>query len=229
MEGDIFMPYQDHNDPAPQGSDDNDFLSYLELAVELMASNRFTTFGDTGEVDTYATYLSYRVQRDLFHVCQGAGILPDYTWDDFILELRRNKPARETARAVVREALNRIYTAGQYNFDEANIQFPIDDDVDPEDDMLHCAAIFTEEAGRTLVQEAVFRVELAHYKHLRQGRDGFTWEKYQDEMMQRGTLNQQSFNAVRRVLMDIDFKPLWKSESLEKLAKDWNAPEHLGN
>lgn len=221
------MPYQGRGDPAPQRSDDNDFLSCLKLAVELMASNRFTAFGDTGEVDTYAAYLSYRVQRDLFHVCQGAGILPDYTWSDFVLELRRNKPARETARAVVREALNRIYTAEQYDFDTANIQFPIDDDGDPEDDMLHCAAIFTEEEGRALVQEAAFRVELAHYKRLRQDREDFTWEEYQDEMMQLGALNQQSFNAVRRVLMDTDFKPLWKSEALEELTKDWNALEQL--
>lgn len=221
------MPYQGHDDAASQRSDDDDFLFYLELAVELMASNRFTTFGDTNEVDIYAAYLSYRVQRDLYQVCQEAGILPDCTWSEFVLEMRCNRPARETARAVVREALDRIYANEQYDFDGANVQLLIDTDEFSEDDMLHCAAIFTEEEGRALVQEAVFRVELAQYKHLRQNRAGFTWEQYQDEMMQKEALNQQAFNTVRRLLLDQDFKPLWRSETLEQLVEGIKSSEQL--
>lgn len=49
------MPYQCRGDTASQKSDDNGFLSCLELAVELMVSNRFMAIGDTDEVDTYGS------------------------------------------------------------------------------------------------------------------------------------------------------------------------------
>ena len=73
-----------------------------ETPIEkIFTSNRYLSLDDQEEIDVYARYLTYRVQRDLYELCQAedGGLPDDWSWDDFVLTIRSVKMLRNAAIA----------------------------------------------------------------------------------------------------------------------------------
>lgn len=183
--------------------------------LEILASNRYITVENRNEIDVLSCYITYRVERDLYEVCQENGLCCGLSWADFVFLLRQHKPARTAAIVVVRETLRNFYAYGHYNFDGSDVQFTYDDD--PNDDMLRCASLFSSEEGQSLIEGVLFRAEVVHYKYqLRSGKCR-SWHQYLDGLKQDRPQWDKVIAAYHDALARLDFKPIWKSEKLEEL------------
>ena len=80
-------------------------LKDLLTVFDIVTSNRYMTLANQDEINVYVTYMMYRVQQDLYQVCQESGLLCDLPWDDFVLLMRGHRPARTAAVVVVCETL----------------------------------------------------------------------------------------------------------------------------
>ena len=201
-------------------------LKDLLSALDIAASNRYITLASQNEIDIYVTYITYRVQQDLYQLCQECGLLCDLTWEDFVLLMRQHKPARTAAMVVVRETLKEFFHSGQYDFDAAEVKLIQDSDIeDSKDIILHCSNLFSKGEGSGLNEGILFHAEVSHYKRLRnQGKD-FLWQEYLDELEQKGPMWVQVYTAFRDALAQLDFKPVWKSEKLEELVRQTGGSE----
>lgn len=183
--------------------------------LEILASNRYITVENRNEIDVLSCYITYRVERDLYEVCQEIGLLCDLSWADFVLLLRQHRPARAAAIVVVRETLRNFYSHGHYNFDVSDVQFTYDDD--PDDDMLRCANLFSPEEGQSLIEGVLFRAEVVHYKHQLSAGKCHSWHQYLDGLKQDRSQWDKVIAAYHDALARLDFKPIWRSEQLEEL------------
>ena len=68
-------------------------LKDILSALDIVASNRYMTLENQNEIDIYVTYITYRVQQDLFQMCQECGLFRDLEWDDFVLLMGRYEQA----------------------------------------------------------------------------------------------------------------------------------------
>lgn len=199
---------------------DDLILKDLLSALDIAASNRYMTLASQNEIDVYVTYLTYRVQQDLYQLCQEYGLLRDLEWEDFVLLMRQHKPARTAAVVVVRETLKEFFHSGQYDFDAAEVKLIQDSDIgDGEDKILHCSNLFSRDEGSGMIEGVLFHAEVSHYRRLlSQGRD-FLWQEYLNELEQKGPLWAQVYTAFRDALVRLDFKPVWSSGELEELVR----------
>lgn len=200
----------------------NDLLSILEVAT----SNRYVSLENQVELNTYVVYMMYRVQQDLFAVCQENGQFRNLTWEGFVLLMRGYKPARTAAVAVVRETLKNFYRDRHYNFDVTEVKFTYGADAEGgDDDLVHCANLFFDEEGLGLVQNLLFHAELEQFAHQLNQRTGRSWCQFLDELEQKGPLWTQVLAAFQDALARLDFKPVWRSEELEELVQQAEAQE----
>ena len=183
--------------------------------LEILASNRYITVENRKEITALACYIAYRVEWDLYEVCQESGLCCGLSWADFVLLLRQHRPARAAAIVVVHETLRSFYAHGHYNFDVSDVQFPYDDD--PDDDMLRCASLFSPEEGESLIEGLLFRAEVDYYKHQLRAGKCHSWHQYLDGLKQDKLQWDNVITAYHDALARIDFKPVWKSERLEEL------------
>lgn len=222
------MPDKNENLPENQGLTDkqkmmlNDLLSILEVVT----SKRYVTLASQAELNTYVVYMMYRVQQDLFAVCQENGQFRDLTWDGFVLLMRGYKPARMVAVVVARETLKNFYRDGHYNFDVTEVKFNYGADAeDGENDILHCANLFPNEEGLGLVENLLFHAELEQFACQLNQRTERSWNQFLDELEHKGPLWTQVLKAFQDALARLDFKPVWRSEKLEELVRQAEAQE----
>lgn len=218
------MPDKKENLPQKQGrsKEEKAVLNELFSIAEVAVSNRYIALGSGAELNAYVIYMMYRVQQNLYTVCQKNGQFRDLSWDDFVLLLRGNIPARAAAIVVVRETLNNFYRNGHYNFDATEINFNYGPDAgNDETGFFHCSQLFPNEEGFGLVENLLFHAELAQYGRLLNQHTDCSWEQFLDELAQKGPLWSQVLAAFRDALARLDFKPVWKSEELEELV--WQA------
>lgn len=202
----------------------NDLLSILDV----VASNRYVTIESQAELNIYTVYMAYRIQQDLYAVCQENGQFRDLSWDDFVLLMRAHKPARMAAVVVAWETLKNFYRNGSYNFDvtEINFNYGPDTDIEGDDhDILRCAQLFTGEEGIGLVQDLLFHAELSQFSCQLNQRTGCSWSQFLEELEQKGPLWSRVLAAFRDALARLDFKPVWRSEKLEELVRQAEAQE----
>ncbi len=201
-------------------------LKDLLTVFDIVASNRYMTLASQKEIDVYVIYMTYRVQQDLYQVCQESGLLCGLTWDDFVLLIRGHRPARAAAMVVVRETLKEFFRCGHYDFDVTEVDFLQDGDAgDGEDEMLHCSSLFSPEEGSSLVECILFHAEASQYRRLLdQGKD-FLWQEYLNELERKGPIWDQVYAAFQDALARLNFKPVWKSEHLEELIRRADMPE----
>lgn len=158
-------------------------LRDLLSIFDIVTSNRYMTLADQDEINIYVTYMTYRVQQDLYQVCQESGLLCGLSWDEFVLLMRGYKSARTAAMAVVRETLKEFYRCGHYDFDVTDVEFLRDSDAEGgENEILHCSNLFTSEEGRGLIENFLFHAEASQYRHLLDQGKNLTWQEYLDEL-----------------------------------------------
>lgn len=205
---------------------DDMILNNLLSILDIIASNRYMTLANQDEVDIYVIYMTYRVQQDLYQVCQESGLLCGLSWDDFVLLMRGHKPAREAAMVVVRETLKDFYCYGHYNFDVTDVEFLRDSDAEGEEsEILHCSSLFSPEEGSSLVEGLLFRAEVSQYRRLLDQGEGCAWQEYLNKLGRKGPLWNQVYAAFQDAMARLDFKPVWKSEHLEYLIRRADMPE----
>lgn len=201
-------------------------LNHLLTALDIVTSNRYMTIANQDTINIYVIYMTYRVQQDLYYVCQENGLLCGLSWDDFVLLMRGHKPARAVAMVVVRETLKEFFRCGYYNFDVTEVTFIRDSDAgNEEDEMLHCSSLFSTEEGSSLVEGLLFHAEVSQYRRLLDQGKGGTWQEYLNELERKGPMWDQVYAAFQDALARLDFKPVWKSEHLEELVNQTGQPE----
>lgn len=201
-------------------------LKDLLTVLDVVTSNRYMTLANQDEVDIYVIYMTYRVQQDLYQVCQESGLFCNLSWDDFVLLMRGHRPAREAAMVVVRETLKEFFRCGHYNFDVTDVEFLRDSDAEGEEsEMLHCSSLFSPEEGSSLVEGILFRAEVSQYRRLLNQGEGCAWQEYLNKLGRKGPLWDQVYAAFQDAMARLDFKPVWKSEHLEDLIRRAGMPE----
>ena len=199
-----------------------DLLSILDIVT----SNRYMTLANQDEINIYVIYMTYRVQQDLYQVCQESGLLCGLSWDEFVLLMRGYKSARTAAMVVVRETLKEFYRCGHYDFDVTDVEFLRDSDAEGgENEILHCSNLFTSEEGCGLIENFLFHAEASQYRHLLDQGKSLTWQEYLDELERKGPMWVQVYAAFQDALAKLDFRPIWKSERLEELVNQADKPE----
>lgn len=173
--------------------------------------NNCVTIGDTKEVDTYWRYLSYRVQRALFEVCQEDPILTGISWNDFKDIMRHRKQVREAALRVLCQTIER------YSLDSSppssEIEFFRPSDIEDADDevVVHAIKIASSKKGHALVELLFLRVEIFFYREQIQSGKEYSWESFVQELL----LGQRLWNTLRhkfhRILIRLDFKGAWQT------------------
>lgn len=174
--------------------------------IEILASNRYITVGNQDEIDALLCYITYRVEWDLYELCQEGGLFCDLPWAGFVLLLRQHKQARSAAIVVVRETLKNFYAHGHYNFDISDVQFTYGNDGD--DDMLRCASLFAPKEGQSMIEGVLFRAEVVHYKHQLKSGKCCSWHQYLDGLKQDGPQWDKVVMAYHDALARLDFKPV---------------------
>lgn len=201
-------------------------LRDLLSIFDIVTSNRYMTLANQDEINIYVIYMTYRVQQDLYQVCQESGLLCGLSWDEFVLLMRGYKSARTAAMAVVRETLKEFYRCGHYDFDVTDVEFLRDSDAEGwESEILHCSNLFTLEEGRGLIENFLFHAEASQYRRLLDQGKSLTWQEYLDELERKGPMWVQVYAAFQDALAKLDFKPIWKSERLEELVSQADKPE----
>ena len=186
-------------------------LQHESSIEEIMESISFLPLKDDALLDSYAFYLSYRAQRDLYELREEFRAL---TWEQFLSIVRQNKQVREAAELVIRDAVEKIRIRGCFNFEAKDRPFFQDGDLaDAQDEnkIAACSKLYDADIGRCLILGILFKVEIAHYqRQLAQGKEYF-WEEYLAELKQNSTMWDEVMLAFRDALLHLDFKTAWKS------------------
>lgn len=86
-------------------------LKDLLTVFDIVASNRYMTLASQKEIDVYVIYMTYRVQQDLYQVCQESGLLDqgkDFLWQEYLNELEQKGPIWDQVYAAFQDALARL-------------------------------------------------------------------------------------------------------------------------
>lgn len=195
-----------------------------EMEERLFQLYCMAIFGQT-ELDTYADYLAYRVQQDLYALCKeearwkGAVSFDNVSWNDFIREIQRCPRTRSAARIVMRRTLGNFFDHGEYRFDLSRAELPRDcGDWDIAGDIRQFAPLFLHEEGRTIIYTILLHTEQAYYRRRRSQGAVHTRRQYLEGLFRGRTQWQYICAAVRDALVRLDFKPVWRAEDLADAA-----------
>ena len=82
-----------------EGPDSIQFHNTLAAALPVIKSKLFMNI-DYDELSCYAEFVQYRVQRDLYELCEERS-LGDVSWDDFVLLMCGVEELRDISRSVI--------------------------------------------------------------------------------------------------------------------------------
>ena len=146
----------------------------LNAAMPIIRSKPFASIG-YDELITYARLVQYKVQRDLFTLCEeeAPGTI---TWENFVLVMRGSKELQSRCLDVIGRKLETAFF--QYDFSQGELDlFKINDIFDG--DMLRGAKLFSDEDGLLLMALFLYFAERAHFNHLQETTlPDYAWGKY---------------------------------------------------
>ena len=206
---------------AIEGRDEN-LKDILSSEDDMIVSTHFYMgLEDKNELDAYVCYLTYRVQRDLYEILKESGQLDGMSWREFVWGVRHTKWIRAAAVIVVQETLKDFRRQGRFNFGVKDVALSLDSDMDdPRGGNIYSSRLFPTEEGRALVESILLTAEVVQYKRQLANGKTYSWEDYMAELAQGPSLWNETLMAFRDALVNLDFKPLWKSERLEELFKN---------
>lgn len=181
---------------------------------DILSSNRYVGIEDQEEVDAYWQYLSYRVQRALFEVCQENSELNGISWSDFVLIVRHRKRIRDAAMNVLCQTIEQFRLDRSHASSKIEFFHPYEME-NAEDGILHAAVLSSQEQGRTLVGRLFLRIELSCYENQIYTEEDYTWDKFISELL----LGEQLWVILRytfqNVLTLLDFKTTWQEVGVD--------------
>ena len=205
---------------AIEGRDENLKDIFSSEGDVIIDSHLYMTLEDKNELDAYVSYLTYRVQRDLYELCKESGELGEMSWREFVWDIRHQKRLRDAAVIVARETLKDFRNKRRFNFDAKNTAlFSGADIADGKNGGIYSSQLFDDEEGRAQVESILLTAELVQYKRQLAKGKAYSWEYFLADLAQDISLWEETLIAFRDALMALDFKPLWQSERLEELMK----------
>lgn len=101
-----------------EGSNSIQFHNILAAALPVIKSKLFMNI-DYGELDSYAEFVQYRVQRDLYELSEERAP-GNILWEDFVLLMRSAEELRDVSRAVICRRMKEAFF--DFDFTEKEIQ-----------------------------------------------------------------------------------------------------------
>lgn len=209
-------------------SRDENLKDILSSADDIIVeSHLYMTLEDKKELDAYVCYLTYRVQRDLYELCQEGGKIGELSWQEFVWDIRHWKRLRFAAIIVLQETIKEFRRKGHFNFEAENVARFLDDSdmADRKDGNIYSSQLFPAEEGRAQVESILLTAEIVQYKRQLAMGKAYSWEYFLADMSQDQSLWNETLMAFRDALVNLDFKPLWQSEQLEELIKEMDPAE----
>ena len=164
------------------------------------------------ELLTYAGYIQYKVQRDLFEIVEEA-VPGTMTWEDLILVLRIRKGLRDTCMDIIGRKLENAFF--QYDFTARKADLSKHFDIF-DGDMIRGARLFSDAEGILLVALFLFFAEQTHFNYLQETkRPEYTWEEYYHDLQHDSDLWMEVLTAFRSTIMELDFKTDWQEDDCE--------------
>lgn len=166
------------------------------------------------ELDLYAAFLSYRVQRDLFEIFLEKGLFPGLTWTEFLLVMERDEQLQSTSVNVLRTGILELPEqafldpAGESMFD-AMLANDFQDS-----DMQHCIRLFSDEMGRAMVNLVMAQGQVFLYAQRIKAGNTQSWTQYLHALSEDEALWAEFLHCFRNALQQIDLKPVWLREDL---------------
>lgn len=103
-----------------KGPDSIQFHNTLAAALPVIKSKLFMNMNiDYDELSCYAEFVQYRVQRDLYELCEERS-LGDVSWDDFVLLMCGVEELRDISRSVICRRMKNAFF--DFDFTEKEIQ-----------------------------------------------------------------------------------------------------------
>lgn len=198
---------------------DKNLRDILSSEDDMIVSTHFyVTLTNKDELDAYVCYLTYRVQRDLYEILKESGQFDGVSWREFVWDVRHTKRVRTAAIIVAQETLKDFRNKGHFNFDVKDVKIFVDNDMDDRSGgNIYSAQLFSAEEGRAQVESILLTAEVVQYKRQLAGGKAYSWEGYLAELSQGTSLWDETLMAFRDALVNLDFKPFWKSERLKEL------------
>ena len=188
-----------------EGSGRVQFQNSLAAAFPIIKSKPFINIV-YDELNYYAGFLQYRVQRDLYELYEE-NFPGNISWDDFILLMRSVAEMRDAALTVICRKMDSAF----YNFDftSKEIYFFRESDASA-GDWLGGAVLFSREEGLMLMGMFLYFAECAHFNHLQDTvRPGYKWDKYFNDLQHNQELWRTVLTAFRDAIQRLDFKADW--------------------
>ena len=182
------------------------FRDLLNAAMPVIRSKPFIDT-DSGEMITYAQIVQYKVQRDLFTLCEeeAPGTI---SWEDFVLVMRSSKELQDKCLDVIGRKLETAFF--QYDFTERELDQSKVEEIFVED-MLRGAKLLSDGEGRLLMGLFLYFAEQAHFNHLQDTtRPDYTWDEYSSDLCLAGELWRAVLIAFRNTILRLDFKENWQ-------------------
>lgn len=171
----------------------------------------------SAELDVYAAYLCFRVQRDLYEVLTEEGLFRNLPWEALILQLEWNEDLRTATSFVL---LYGIFLLSESDYFDTPPISPDDDFLNNEPDILRGARLFSDESGRKVIQLLMLRVQ--YFQKLRQDQQETrqSWKEFLKDLSTNEAVWQEFLRGFRHALRYLDFKPLWRQRELKSLFAD---------
>ena len=182
------------------------FQNLLSAAIPLIYGKGFINT-DPDELDMYARWVEYRVQRDLYELCTDHS-QDTMTWAEFVLTMRVSPELRDQAMDVISRKLQKAFFS--FDFTPREICFFNEAD-DSDEDILHCAKLFSEEEGIFVMSLFLYFAEQAHFSRLQDTlRPDYKLQEYYHDLQHDKALWREVLMAFRDALQRLRFKDEWE-------------------
>lgn len=179
------------------------FVKYFQMTISEFQA----------EMDDYAGYLSYRVERDLYEVILDKGM--GLSLEDLHLKLQWNEPLRTVCAIVLSQGIFQLSERDFFDDDNPGHALKFVDDVDG--DALNLICLFPNEIGRALLRILILRGQVFRHIHRVEGGKEQTWPQFLAELNTNRDLWPGLFQPLFSALRHLDFKEIWQAQDLDKL------------
>ena len=192
-----------------------------KLVYQIMQENFLDQYGDfvslesQEDLDIHVSYISYRVESELYDLLLESGDLEEMPWDEFVSLLRHWPAALERSHAVARRAF--FSTLGDTSFQlflfKRREHFTERDLSREENDNIPSAQILAEEEGRAMVGALLYRAQVIQYLLLRKEGEDCSWKEYLKKLAGNRILWGQVIRMMHNALANTAFRAAWEAEN----------------
>ena len=207
-----------HDEPSRQNGHEEPLDRLLQQVPEDEAAE-LAAFGK--QMDTYATYLYYRVEHSLY-VLLKKDMMPDLTWQEVVGMFSHLKEIRTSGQYVLAVTIANFFEDGVYDFSGEEAAMINDEiEISPRDGKIHAADLFPgDESGRSLISCFLANALAALCKEMseRTGIDVKTAAQLAElPGIEEREIMASLMRGFRRSLTQLDFAATWTAAGIDYL------------